>query len=106
MQRHTLGILAAMLLVAGIVLGVGPWKQETVELVQAAGLRVGLLLGAGWLAYDDLSRLPPWLLPLWIGMIVVVAWRPRLFPLALVVGAALLLLQPRRPGSRHRDESP
>ena len=66
----------------------------------ANGLRIGLILGLLWLAYNDLLRLPRWLLP---ALAVVVfamlkfRWLLAIVPLVAALG---WLLYPRPPKDR------
>ena len=89
MQRRILGVAAvAFLLVA---CAIRFWRPEmAIEL--AFFSRMGALLLAAWLAYEDVQRLPGWLLlVLPVVLVVIVRW-PRLFLLlipALVVLAIL-----------------
>ena len=95
MRRTLLGILAlSFLLTAGGLFFLGFASEYT--LVLSASLRMGLVLGALWLAFDQVHeivrRTPPWVMGgIALGMIVVVV-RPRaiaaVFPLLL--GAAAL----------------
>jgi hypothetical protein len=63
--------------------------------VAAACLRVGVVLGALWLAYAELSRVPARVWMAATAALLVLALRPRWWPVALVVFVAMLLL--RRP---------
>jgi hypothetical protein len=96
-QRTKIGWLALALLLSGALLLTGiAGSQSTV--VAAACLRVGVVLCALWLAYAELSRIPP---RLWIAgtaALVVLALRPRWWPVALLVFVILLLT--RKPAPR------
>ena len=48
-----------------------------------------------WMAYNELSRLPAWLLATLPVMVVVLAVRPRIFLMLVPVLIALAILQPR-----------
>lgn len=92
MRRHILGILAIGLVAAGLSLLL---LYETRENQAAAGfcIRVGLVLGAFWLAWPQLQvllvRWPPWLLGcLALGGLVILA-QPKLI---LYVGALLAII--------------
>ena len=59
-------------------------------------IRAGALFGVLWLAYPQLSGVPR---SVWIGiliLILVLARMPKLFPIALAVLLAILILRPRR----------
>ncbi len=96
-QRTKIGWLALVLLCAGAVLLTGiAGSQSTV--IAAAFLRVGVVLGALWLAYADLARVPARLWIASVAALVVFAARPRLWPIALLVFVILLLVRlPAKP---------
>jgi hypothetical protein len=104
MQKRILAAAAVMLLAAAVALWLG-WSGAVAWLGQsvADGLlafcwRTGALLAAAWLAYDDVQRLPGWLLlalpPL---LIVLVRW-PKL--LLLIIPLLVLCALLRRAGAR------
>lgn len=101
-QRRLIGLIAAGLLVtSGLLL----WSEaESAAHVQAraACLRIGVTMGAVWLAYPRLQRLPAWLLGGVLMLAVVVAVRPRLLPLAAVLLVVMLIVRPRGGGGRSR----
>ena len=85
MQRRILAILSVSLLLGS--LGVLLWRPESQGLL-AFCWRAGALTAAAWLAYDDVQRLPGWLLfAVPIVLIAAARW-PRLLltllPLLLV----------------------
>jgi hypothetical protein len=97
-RRTKLGLAALVLLLAAGLLKLleptGPFAAEG----WGACLRVGVILGAVWLAYADLARLPMWALPA-IALLALAAirWKVFLFlvPPALFLGW-LLLPRPAR----------
>ena len=101
MQRRILAISAIVFLLAAVAIH---WQQPEAETALAFCWRMGALLTAAWLAYDDVQRLPNWLLlTLPVLVVILVRW-PRLLLLlipALVLWAILRRLlrseeQPRR----------
>jgi len=98
MQRRILGVAAILFLLGAAVLW---WRWPGMEVQLAFLSRMGAVLVAAWLAYDDVQRLPGWvLLLLPVVLIVVVRW-PRLMLLlipALVLWAILQRVFPRRQG--------
>lgn len=96
MQRATTGILALLLLFgSGLLFLFQPAWGDT-QAIAASALRIGAVLGAIWLAYPELSRLPKWLVPLLIGVIVAIAFRPKLAFFIVPLVLAILLLRPKR----------
>ena len=76
------------------------WWHPEAEITLAFCSRLGAILAAAWLAFDDVQRLPNWLLlALPVVLIVLVRW-PRLLWLvipALILWAILRrLLRPTR----------
>jgi hypothetical protein len=96
MQRRILAIVTVVSLLGAAAFWFW-WPQREAEL--AFFVRTGGVFLAAWLAYDDVQRLPGWLLlSLPVVLIVVVRW-PRLLLLlipALVVGIALRRVLPPR----------
>jgi hypothetical protein len=98
-RRHALGILALVLLAAaaGLLLGFVPGLDENLaDMYGSMCLRIGMTLGAAWLAFPQIMALTDWcsprlLLTLAIGLVVVVV-RPKTFPLiVLLVGFVAVL---------------
>ncbi len=96
-RRHILGVVALLLLVSAIVLlfGYGPLGFEANVGKMAGGicLRVGLTLGALWLAFPQIlaikTKYPPrLLLAVLAGGLVVLAY-PKSFPIVLVLVAVI-----------------
>lgn len=86
MRRNILGIsAAALLLSAGAV---WLWMPDA-ELTLAFCWRGGALLAVAWLAYNDVQRLPGWLLLAAPAVLIVLARWPRLIvaiiPLLLIL---------------------
>ena len=96
MNRTAIGMIALVLLTASVGLWVADWQGAAQVQFRAACLRIALAVGALWFAYPQLQRLPGWLIGALLSLAVVVAVRPRLFPLAVVVGLMLLVLRPRK----------
>jgi hypothetical protein len=91
MQRRILAIAALVSLLSAAAIWAW-WPQMEVEL--AFCVRMGGVLVAAWLAYDDVQRIPNWLLiTLPVVLIVLVRW-PRL--LLLLIPALVLLAFLRR----------
>ena len=94
MRRHTLGLIV----LASFAWAAIPCWYHPLERYQAAGdmgLRVGLVLGALWLAWPDLHRLPDWVwyvLPIvGLALIFAKAYLAYLFPGLLAIMAFYLL---------------
>ncbi|MCU0963187.1 MAG: hypothetical protein MUF48_24095 [Pirellulaceae bacterium] len=94
MRRHALGVLSAVLLLTAL----GGWWRYGWQDSQSSVLisvcqRVGLVLGACWLAYPQLvvvlSRTSLWFVLLMGGVGLMILVRPRT---AIVLGPAMLVL--------------
>jgi hypothetical protein len=90
-RRHLLGVFGAVFLATGISLLIAKGIDDSRwSMMASICVRVGLTLGALWLAFPQLidltSRVPPWMLAaIVIGGLVIIA-RPRTI---LYVGPAL-----------------
>jgi hypothetical protein len=85
MRRRILAALALLFLAGGVILQI--WRPSA-EVTLACCWRGGAILAAAWLAYDDVQRLPNWLLVvLPLVLIVLIRWSR----LALVLIPALIL---------------
>lgn len=94
-RRHTIGVIALTMLAAAAVLLL-MFDGNVTDMYGSICLRVGMALGAGWLAYPQIQTLaafcsPKLLLVLALGGIVLIA-RPKAFPIvALMIGAVIVL---------------
>ena len=92
-MRPAIGLIAILLLVIGGVLLL--FNLDSGQQIGGPCLRVGILLTLVWFAEPQLRRLPPWLPIAVIVLAIVLAWRPKLFPIGLLIVAALWFLRPR-----------
>jgi hypothetical protein len=94
MQRTILGVLAIVLLLSAAILWL-VWRDAENTMTLAFCWRMGAVVTAAWLAYDDIQRLPGWLLAtLPVLAIVLVRW-PRYLLLIVPVVIVLAFLQSR-----------
>lgn len=103
MQRKAIGILKSKIVALGLI-----WplvQPESGDTLPLACWRVAIVLGALWLAFPQVSKLPPWQVAGVTGAFVVIAARPKLLlillrPKVLVVAipvlALLWFLRPRK----------
>lgn len=119
MRRNLLGIIAAALVIAGLV---GLWRgfseEDVAGMGAGVGIRAGLILGAIWLAYPQLaqlfSRVPGWLMGALLLGGVVVAIRPRYILVVAPLLAVILSLHyvkrifasPRKSRRRKSPQAP
>ncbi|REK09419.1 MAG: hypothetical protein DWQ37_18445 [Planctomycetota bacterium] len=86
-----------VLLATGLV----TWNSPQ-EMVSGVSLRVGIVMAVWWLAYPQLSRVPPWYAAIaGVLFLLVLRW-PRMLLLAVPVLVALWLLRPRGAARRER----
>lgn len=106
LRRILVLALSLVLLVAG---GLGRWfeGESSVPFAADASIRIGLILGALWLAWPSLRRPASWLPPgaavLGVIALAVVAARPRLIVVALpavglLISMAAIVRAVRRSG--------
>ena len=96
MRRHAIGIIALLLLAIVGALWIWPFAGEGSLGVQAACLRVGVLMAVLWFAYLDVQRIPAWILGVVPVLMGLVALRPRLFPYVVPVVVLIAVLRPRK----------
>jgi len=99
-RRHAIGIIAVVLLLGAAALWIRPLELSWYEPLKAACSRLGPFMAVLWLAYNEVKRLPPWLLATVPALVVVLAIRPRWFLIALPIVIALAILKPRAPSRR------
>jgi len=99
-NRTLVGVIAAACLVAGVAIG---FLDEFTNLWCAAFIRVGLVMGALWIALPTRDRKAAWAnvspvtLVAVLAVAVMLAGRPRVFFPLLVVAAILwFFVRPRR----------
>ena len=96
MRQTALGILAAALLGGAIYLSIWPPEAESLRAwVLPACVRMGALASALWMAWDDLQRLPQWLLSATLVALFLVALRPKVFLFIIPLIVILAVIQPR-----------
>ena len=100
MRRHAVGVIALVLLLGAAALWIWPIEASWHEPLKAACSRLGPCMAAVWLAYNEVKRLPAWLVATIPMLIVVLAVRPKWFLIALPIVIALALLRPRAPSRR------
>jgi len=92
MQRRILGISAVVFLLAAGTIWLW-WPGAGMEAELGFFSRMGAVLLAAWLAYEDVQRLPGWLLlTLPVVLVVLVRW-PRLLLLLIPAIVAWWVLQ-------------
>jgi len=95
MQRHTLGILALLLLFGAVVFWIWPPERASGQQLEAACWRLGTLLAVWWVAYPEVKHMPAWLFGAIPVIIIVLALRPRWLVIAIPILIALAVLKPR-----------
>ncbi len=95
MRRHALGIIALLCLVGTVVFWLQPPRDAWQAQAEAACWRGGTLAALLWLAFDQLQRLPGWLLGLLLASVAIVAIRPKTALLAIPLLIVLAILRPR-----------
>lgn len=89
MIRLRLAIVSAVLFAI-------PLLFQVDGILQAACIRVGVLTAVFWLAYNEVTSLPPWLLRIVLITAAVVAIRPKLLLFVLPVLLVMAVVRPRK----------
>jgi len=101
MRRHATGVIAVVLLLLAAWFLVRPPTGPVGQELQAAFGRIGVVMAVIWLAYDQLKRMPGWLLWTMPLFVITLAFRPRylliLVPLVIVLAILRPRSGPRRP---------
>ncbi len=100
MRRILVGIIAILLLVGAVYFHLFPPAGAFWTQLEAACWRVGALMAVIWLAYPEVARLPGWLVGTVPVLAVILAFRPKLFLVAVPVVIALAILKPKPPRKR------
>ncbi len=96
MRRTALGILALTLVTGAVYFSFWPPEgQHWRAWLLPACVRMGALSAALWMAWDDLQRLPKWMLSTTLIALVVVALKPKLFLFIVPLVVVLAVIQPR-----------
>ena len=96
MHRPTVGLIALVCLAAAAWLWWFPLTWQGSAALQGATTRIGLVMGAIWLALPQLSRIPGWILQLVAATALIVAVRPKFAIVAIPVLLAYLILRPKK----------
>ena len=95
MQRHTIGVIAILLLLGAIVFWVWPPQGAAYQQLEAACWRLGAVMVVWWIAYPQAKHLPPWLFGAIPVLIIILAVKPRWILVAIPILIALAILKPR-----------
>lgn len=96
MRQTVLGILAAVLVAGAVYFSLWPPEREGLRTwVLPACVRMGALTVALWMAWNDLQRLPSWVLGTTLAALALVAFRPRLFLFLVPLIIVLAVIRPR-----------
>ena len=93
MRRRLIGIIALVLILGAVVFWFWPPQTAGFQQLEAACWRVGALMAVLWLAYDEVARLPGWMLAAIPLLALILALRPKWFLIALPIILVLALLK-------------
>ena len=65
--------------------------------LMSACARLGPCMAVLWIAYPDVKRLPAWLWPTIPLLLAILAYKPRLFLIALPIVILMLIVRPKGP---------
>jgi hypothetical protein len=77
MNRWLIGAISVVLLTVGALLAVWPIAGDYDAAFQGACVRLGILMGAIWLAYPQARRIPPWIALAVLAAVAAIAIRPK-----------------------------
>ena len=97
MCRHTIGIIAILLLLGAVLLWISPQPGAWGESLKAACWRLGPCMVVLWLAYPEVARLPGWIWAVIPLLLAILAWRPKLFLVFAPIVIALAIVRPKLP---------
>jgi hypothetical protein len=92
MHRPTVGLIAIVLLVAGLAT-----RGASDETLSAALLRVGLVMAILWFAHPQIKNLPKWWVAVGAAALFLVTRFPKLLVVIIPIAAVLYFLGPRAP---------
>lgn len=101
MQRRILAVLTILMFASAVALWLW-WPSQ--ELPLACCWRGGAIMAAAWLAYDDVQRLPSWLLLMLPLLLILLVKFPRyllmLIPVLIAWGVLRRIFWPAEGGRR------
>jgi len=101
MRRHATGVIALVLLGLAAWFFASPPTGPVGQELQAAVARIAVGMAVIWLAYDQIKRVPPWILWTLPVFVIVLAFRPRYLLILVPLVIVLAILRPRsRPRRR------
>lgn len=89
-----IGLVALAMILGAVACWIWP-PGERFQAIEAALMRGGALLAVVWLAYEEVMRLPRWLLLVVPPALLVVVVRPRWFLAIIPIIVILAILKPR-----------
>jgi hypothetical protein len=98
-HRPTIGVVAVLLLAAGIALAL--WSSSSdAQLWTSAFLRIGTIMGLLWLAWPQIGRIPWWIMLVGLGVLflalVLARQPPRVIVMAILAAIVVMRLRPTR----------
>jgi len=103
MHRPTVGIISLVLLLSCAALWIFSPPWDITEPLKGATLRLGLMMGALWLALPQLEGVPGWMLKMVSASAMIIAVRPRAALLLLPLLLVYLITRPRHKRSQGAD---
>jgi hypothetical protein len=95
-KRHVLGVIALVFTAIALYFYLSPPERPFFINLHAASARVGVFCVALWLAWPELLRLPRWIFQVIPLLAILLAWKPRLFLLAIPIVVVVIILRPRK----------
>lgn len=104
--RNKIGIVSLITLVTSAAMWVFGGTDSSFITVQGSLLKVGLVMGAVWLAYPQLAMLPIWLATIGVGSVLAVLLfkKAAIFVIPLLIIIWLLRPRPPKPKKKPKEK--
>jgi hypothetical protein len=104
-RRRIIGILSLVLLTGAVILVIRGGEGTQYTTLLAACVRLGIMSGAVWLAFPQLTRIPRWIAALGLVTFVLGAINPRTLPITVPLFFLVIVMRPKGPSKRSGGKS-
>jgi len=104
-RRRIIGIVTLLLLTGAFILVIHGGEGTQYTSLLAACVRLGIMGGAVWLAFPQLTRIPRWVAALGLVTLVLGAIRPRTLPITVPLLFLVIVMRPKNSSKRSVEKS-